>query len=417
MKRIVHKYGGTSLATIDRIKNVSERIGKWYKEVPEIVVVVSAMAGETNRLIDLGQALSDLPDRRSFDQVVAAGEQVSAGLLAIALGELGLPVVTYCGWQIKILTNNDFGKARILKIEKEKLEKDLKQKKIIVVTGFQGIAESTGAISTLGRGGSDTSAVALAAAVNADECLIYTDVDGVYTTDPRIEPSARRLSKITFEEMLEMASLGSKILQIRSVGYAGKYQVKTRVLSSLRKADISIKEEIDRSTLITQEDDKTMEEAVISGIACNRDEAKVTITGVPDTPGIAYKILGPVAKVNIDVDMIIQNSGIDGLTDFSFTVPRSELEKTKKELSINVIPVIGAKNLFTDSKICKVSVVGIGMRASVGVASKMFEVLANEGININMISTSEIKISVILEDKYMELAVRTLHSAFGLGAD
>tara|TARA_A100001015_G_scaffold302989_1_gene391909 strand:+ start:1 stop:1059 length:1059 start_codon:yes stop_codon:yes gene_type:complete len=349
-----------------------------------------------------------------MDQVVASGEQVSAGLLTIALMDLGYDAISYCGWQVRVITDGNHGKARILKIENNRLEGDLAQGRIVVVTGFQGVTEKSEAISTLGRGGSDTSAVALAASLNADECLIYTDVDGVYTTDPRIEPEARRLNEITFEEMLEMSSLGSKVLQIRSVEFGGKYKVKTRVLSSLKDPKLSVQDELSCSTLITQEEDRNMEEALISGIACNRDEAKITIPRVPDTPGIAHKILGPIAEANIDVDMIIQNAGVDGLTDFSFTVPRSELTRATERLEKKVIDEIGAKTLHTDKNICKVSIIGIGMRSSVGVASKMFEVLSKEGINIKMISTSEIKISVVLEDKYMELAVRTLHAAFGL---
>ncbi len=414
MKRLVHKYGGTSLASIERIKNVAERVAKWRESVPEIVVVVSAMAGETNRLIDLGKSLSKNPNRRAMDQVVASGEQVSAGLLTIALMDLGYDAISYCGWQVRVVTDGNHSKARILKIENNRLEEDLGKGRIVVVTGFQGVAEKSEAISTLGRGGSDTSAVALAASLNADECLIYTDVDGVYTTDPRIEPEARRLNEITFEEMLEMSSLGSKVLQIRSVEFGGKYKVRTRVLSSLKDPRLSVQDELSCSTLITQEEDRNMEEALISGIACNRDEAKITIPGVPDTPGIAHKILGPIAEANIDVDMIIQNAGVDGLTDFSFTVPRSDLTRATERLEKKVMDEIGAKTLHTDKNICKVSIIGIGMRSSVGVASKMFEVLSKEGINIKMISTSEIKISVVLEDKYMELAVRTLHAAFGL---
>ena len=414
MKRLVQKYGGTSLSSIDRIKNVANRVGKWRETVPEIVVVVSAMAGETNRLLELAYSLSDNPDKKALDQVIASGEQVSAGLLTIALSDLGYEAVSYCGWQIKIITDENHGKARILEIQNTQLEGDLGDGKIVVVTGFQGVTENSLSITTLGRGGSDTSAVALAASLGADECLIYTDVDGVYTTDPRIEPDARRLNEITFEEMLEMSSLGSKVLQIRSVEFGGKYKVRTRVLSSLKNPKLSIQDELSCSTLITQEEDRNMEEALISGIACNRDEAKITIPGVPDTPGIAHKILGPIAEANIDVDMIIQNAGVDGLTDFSFTVPRSELKRAIERLESRVIKEIGAKTLHADQYICKVSVIGIGMRSSVGVASKMFEVLSNEGINIKMISTSEIKISVVLEDKYMELAVRTLHAAFGL---
>jgi aspartate kinase len=415
MKLVIHKYGGTSLGSTKRILNVAQRIKKWHEDNYALVIVTSAMSGETNKLLGLLNEISKHPKKwsRELDQVVSSGEQVAAGLLSVALNEIGVPAISYAGWQVAVKTNSAHGKARIESIDKKKIISKLNINKVVIVTGFQGVNQ-LGSITTLGRGGSDTSAVAIAATLDAQECLIYTDVDGVYTTDPRIVPEAKRLSKITFEEMLEMASLGSKILQIRSVEFAGKYKVKTRVLSSLTEYDIPIEEESTSGTLITHEEDKEMENAVISGIAFNRDEAKITITGVPDTPGVAFKILGPVAKANIDVDMIIQNSSHDGSTDFSFTVNRAELEEAIGVLNSQVKSEINALDISSDNQICKVSVVGIGMRSHVGVASQMFEVLSNEGINIKMISTSEIKISVVIDDKYMELAVRALHKAFGL---
>jgi aspartate kinase len=378
-----------------------------------MVVVPSAMSGETNRLLGLAKEITDNPDPRELDQIAATGEQVSVGLLALALQKQGLKARSYTGWQVPVRTDSAYAKARIESIDDARVRKDLDEGYVVIITGFQGIDE-TGSITTLGRGGSDTSAVAVAAALKAEECLIYTDVDGVYTTDPRIEPDARRLERITFEEMLEMASLGSKVLQIRSVEFAGKYKVKTRVLSSLTDPDINLNEEAQSGTLITYEEDDTMEQAVISGIAFNRDEAKITIAGVPDKPGVAYRILGPVAQANVDVDMIIQNASHDGMTDFSFTVHRNELNKALEVIKAKVQPEINARVITSDNQICKVSVVGIGMRSHVGVASQMFETLAAEGINIQMISTSEIKISVVIADKYMELAVRALLKAFGL---
>jgi aspartate kinase len=371
------------------------------------------MSGETNRLLGLAKEISETPDPRELDQIAATGEQVSVGLLALALQKQGVKARSYTGWQVPVRTNSAYTKARIESIDDQRVLEDLDSGHVVVITGFQGL-DDQGSVTTLGRGGSDTSAVAIAAALKAEECLIYTDVDGVYTTDPRVEPEARRLAKITFEEMLEMASLGSKVLQIRSVEFAGKYRVKTRVLSSLTDPEINLEQEAQSGTLITYEDDETMEQAVISGIAFNRDEAKITVAGVPDRPGIASKILGPVAAANIDVDMIIQNASHDGMTDFSFTVHRNELQKALAVLSDKVQPEIQARNISSDGQICKVSVVGIGMRSHVGVASQMFETLAAEGINIQMISTSEIKISVVIADKYMELAVRSLHKAFGL---
>ena len=401
------------MGSTERIQNVARRVAKWHRAGHQMVVVPSAMSGETNRLLGLAKEISDNPDPRELDQIAATGEQVSVGLLALAIQKQGLKAKSYTGWQVPVRTNSAYTKARIESIDDARVRKDLDDGYVVIITGFQGIDENQ-SITTLGRGGSDTSAVAVAAALKAEECLIYTDVDGVYTTDPRVEPNARRLQKITFEEMLEMASLGSKVLQIRSVEFAGKYKVKTRVLSSLTDPDINLTEEAQSGTLITYEEDKTMEQAVISGIAFNRDEAKITIAGVPDKPGVAYKILGPVAQANIDVDMIIQNASHDGMTDFSFTVHRNELTKALEVLRATVQPEIQAREITSDAEICKVSVVGIGMRSHVGVASQMFETLSKEGINIQMISTSEIKISVVIADKYMELAVRALHKAFGL---
>ncbi|MFZ9102915.1 MAG: aspartate kinase [Burkholderiaceae bacterium] len=413
MSLIVHKYGGTSMGSTERIQNVARRVAKWHRAGHQMVVVPSAMSGETNRLLGLAKEISDNPDPRELDQIAATGEQVSVGLLALAIQKQGLKAKSYTGWQVPVRTNSAYTKARIESIDDARVRKDLDDGYVVIITGFQGIDEHQ-SITTLGRGGSDTSAVAVAAALKAEECLIYTDVDGVYTTDPRVEPNAKRLQKITFEEMLEMASLGSKVLQIRSVEFAGKYKVKTRVLSSLTDPDMNLTEEAQSGTLITYEEDKTMEQAVISGIAFNRDEAKITIAGVPDKPGVAYKILGPVAQANIDVDMIIQNASHDGMTDFSFTVHRNELNKALDVIKATVQPEIQAREITSDAEICKVSVVGIGMRSHVGVASQMFETLSKEGINIQMISTSEIKISVVIADKYMELAVRALHKAFGL---
>lgn len=405
MALIVQKYGGTSVGSPERIQAVAERVKRWHQQGHDIVVVVSAMSGETNRLLGLAKAITDDPDPREIDQMVSTGEQVTIALLAMALQKTGIAAKSYTGAQVAIRTDSAFMKARIEAIDDAKMRADLAQRKVIVVAGFQGI-DPEGNITTLGRGGSDTTGVALAAALKADECQIYTDVDGVYTTDPRVVPQARRLDKITFEEMLEMASLGSKVLQIRSVEFAGKYQVPLRVLSSFAEGE---------GTLITTDSEQTMEQPVISGIAFNRDEAKLTIRGVPDTPGIAFKMLGPISEANIEVDMIVQNVGADNTTDFTFTVHRNDfrkalpiLEKTAQE--------IGARQVIGDDKIAKVSLVGVGMRSHAGVASKMFGVLAKENINIQMISTSEIKISVVVEEKYMELAVRALHTAFDLDA-
>ena len=413
MALIVHKYGGTSVGSVDRIANVAHRLEKWHSAGHQLVVVVSAMSGETDRLIDLAKKVQQIPDARELDVVASTGEQVTVGLIAMALLERGLKAKSYTGAQVHVLTDSSFNKARILNIDEKKIRADLESGTIVVVAGFQGVDEH-GNITTLGRGGTDTSAVALAAALKAQECLIYTDVDGVYTTDPRIVPEARRMSRITFEEMLEMASLGSKVLQLRSVEFAGKYKVPLRVLSSMTDADTPLEVEAASGTLITFEENIKMEKAVISGVAFARDEAKITLTRVPDRPGIAYQILGPIADANVDVDMIVQNISVDGTTDFSFTVHRNEYQKAIGVLESKVKDHIGAKQIVGDPKIAKVSIVGIGMRSHVGIASLMFRTLAEEGINMQMISTSEIKISVVVEDKYMELAVRALHKAFGL---
>ncbi|HYP33782.1 MAG TPA: aspartate kinase, partial [Burkholderiaceae bacterium] len=414
MALIVHKYGGTSMGSTERIRNVAKRVAKWVRAGHQMVVVPSAMSGETNRLLGLAKELfpgvNTAASDRELDMIASTGEQVSVGLLSLALQAEGLEAVSYTGWQVAVKTDSSYTKARIESIDDERVRADLAAGRVVVITGFQGIDEA-GHITTLGRGGSDTSAVAIAAAMKADECLIYTDVDGVYTTDPRVVPEARRLQTISFEEMLEMASLGSKVLQIRSVEFAGKYRVPLRVLSSFTDWNIDINEEARSGTLITFEEDVNMEQAVVSGIAFNRDEAKVTVMGVPDKPGIAYQILGDVAEANIDVDVIIQNVSHDGKTDFSFTVHRTDYARTLDLLTNKVAPATGATQVLGDPKICKVSIVGIGMRSHVGVASKMFRTLSEEGINIQMISTSEIKTSVVIDEKYMELAVRALHKA------
>ncbi len=419
MSLIVHKYGGTSMGSVERIRQVAIRVAKWRAAGHRVVVVPSAMSGETNRLLALAAELNDDNSAevgRELDLIAATGEQVSSGLLSLALLKVGVPALALAGWQVPVKTDNAHKKARIIDIDGKRILDGLQTGAVVIVTGFQGVSPE-GDITTLGRGGSDTSAVAIAAALHADECLIFTDVDGVYTTDPRVVPEARRLPRITFEEMLEMASLGSKVLQIRSVEFAGKYKVKTRVLSSMTPADLPIEEEAASGTLITFEEDEAMEKAVISGIAFNRDEAKITLTRVPDTPGVAYRILGPVAEANIEVDMIIQNQSLDGTTDFSFTVHRSEYDKAMRVLKEQVADSVGAGAVIGDNKICKVSAVGIGMRSHAGVASRMFRVLSEERINIQMITTSEIKISVVIEDKYLELAVRALHNAFELDQD
>jgi aspartate kinase len=402
---IVQKYGGTSVGSPERIKNVARRVAKFKALGHQVVVVLSAMSGETNRLIALAKEIQTHPDPRELDVIISTGEQVTIGLLCMALKEIGVNAKSYTGGQVKILTDSAHTKARIVAIDEQNIRADLANDCVVVVAGFQGM-DADGNITTLGRGGSDTTGVAIAAALRADECQIYTDVDGVYTTDPRMVPEARRLKTITFEEMLEMASLGSKVLQIRSVEFAGKYKVKLRVLSSFQEEG--------EGTLITFEEGNKMEQAIISGIAFNRDEAKITVIGVPDKPGIAYQILGPISDANIDVDMIIQNMGVDGTTDFSFTVHRNDFVRAMDILKSQVQPHIGARDVIGDSKTAKVSVVGVGMRSHVGIASKMFRTLAEEGINIQMISTSEIKISVVIDEKYLELAVRVLHKAFDL---
>ena len=412
MALIVQKYGGTSVGSVERIQNVAKRVAKWRNAGHDVVVVVSAMSGETNRLIDLAKAIQPQPNPRELDVICSTGEQVTIGLLSMALMETGVSARSYTGGQIRMLTDNAHTKARILEIDDHRIKEDLKAGKVVVVAGFQGV-DNEGNITTLGRGGSDTSGVAIAAALGADECQIYTDVDGVYTTDPRVVPNARRLNQITFEEMLEMASLGSKVLQIRSVEFAGKYQVRLRVLSSLTDPNISVDEESRSGTLITFEDDETMEAALVSGIAFNRDEAKITVLGVPDTPGIAHKILAPISDSKIEVDVIVQNVSTDGKTDFSFTVHRNDFQRTLEILK-PVAEAIGAKDIIGDDKICKLGLVGVGMRSHVGVASTMFEALSSEGVNIQMVSTSEIKITVVIDEKYMELAVRALHQAFDL---
>jgi len=405
MALIVQKFGGTSVGSVERIAQVAEKIKAFKAQGNDLVIVVSAMSGETNRLIGLAREICADPDPREMDVILSTGEQVTIGLLAMALKSIDVPAVSYTGAQVRIETDNAFGKARIQRIDEQKLRGELEAGKVVIVAGFQGM-DGNGNITTLGRGGSDTTAVALAAALKADECQIYTDVDGVYTTDPRVVDSARRLDKVTFEEMLEMASLGSKVLQIRAVEFAGKYNVPLRVLHSFKEGP---------GTLITLEEDLSMEQPVISGIAFNRDEAKLTIRGVPDTPGVAYKILGPVSSANIEIDMIVQNVSQDQTTDFTFTVNRIDQRRTE-EILRKVATEIGAREVAGDSAIAKVSIVGVGMRSHAGVASRMFEALAQHGINILMISTSEIKISVVIDEKYLELAVRTLHSAFELDA-
>jgi len=417
MALIVHKYGGTSMGSTERIRNVAKRVAKWVRAGHQLVVVPSAMSGETNRLLALAKEVAPAKQtdalHRELDMLAATGEQASSALLAIALQAEGLEAVSYAGWQVPILTNSAYTKARIESINDTRIRADLAEGKVVIVTGFQGVDED-GHVTTLGRGGSDTSAVAVAAAMKAAECLIYTDVDGVYTTDPRVVPEARRLQTVSFEEMLEMASMGSKVLQIRSVEFAGKYRVPLRVLSSFTPWDIPIEEEAKSGTLISFEEDEQMEQAIVSGIAFNRDEAKISILSVPDKPGIAYQILGAVADANIEVDVIIQNISKDGKTDFSFTVHRNDYARAVDLLKTKVLPALGTDHLEGDTRICKVSIVGIGMRSHVGIASKMFRALSEEGINIQMISTSEIKTSVVIDEKYMELAVRALHRAFDL---
>lgn len=406
MALIVQKFGGTSVGSPERIAQVAEKVAKFRAAGDDIVVVVSAMSGETNRLLALAKQIADKPSLREMDVMIATGEQVTIALLAMALNKIGVPAVSFTGAQVPIVTDSEHGKARILSIDEVKVSEQLKAGKVVVVAGFQGVDER-GSITTLGRGGSDTTAVALAAKLKADECHIYTDVDGVYTTDPRVVPKAQRLDRITFEEMLEMASLGSKILQLRSVEFAGKYNVPLRVLHSFEEGP---------GTLITTDDhEDTMEQPIISGIAFNRDEAKLTIRGVPDTPGVAFKILGPVSAANIDIDMIVQNVSQDNTTDFTFTVNNSDYDKAIEVLRATANE-IGAAQVSGTTSIAKVSIVGVGMRSHPGVASSMFEALAKENINIQMISTSEIRVSVVIDEKYVELAVRALHTAFGLDA-
>ena len=407
MALIVQKFGGTSVGTVERIEQVADKVKKFREAGDDLVIVLSAMSGETNRLIDLAKQISgeNQPVPRELDVIVSTGEQVTIALLAMALIKRGVPAVSYTGNQVRILTDSAHNKARILQIDDQKIRADLKEGRVVVVAGFQGVDEH-GNITTLGRGGSDTTGVALAAALKADECQIYTDVDGVYTTDPRVVSSAQRLDKITFEEMLEMASLGSKVLQIRAVEFAGKYNVPLRVLHSFKEGP---------GTLITIDEEESMEQPIISGIAFNRDEAKLTIRGVPDTPGVAFKILGPISAANIEVDMIVQNVAHDNTTDFTFTVHRNDYQAAQSVLE-NTAREIGAREVVGDTKIAKVSIVGVGMRSHAGVASRMFEALAKESINIQMISTSEIKVSVVIEEKYLELAVRALHTAFELDA-
>ena len=406
MALIVQKYGGTSVGSVERIKNVAKRVAKARAEGHDVVVVVSAMSGETNRLVALAQEIQETPDPREFDVILSTGEQVTIGLLAMALKSIGVEAKSYTGWQVALKTDNAHTKARIEDIDDAKMRADLQDGKVVIVAGFQGVS-GNGDITTLGRGGSDTSAVALAAALKADECQIYTDVDGVYTTDPRVVPEARRMETVTFDEMLELASLGSKVLQIRSVEFAGKYKVRLRVLSSLTEGG--------DGTLITFEEDPNMERAIVSGIAFDKNQARINVRGVPDKPGIAYQILGTVADANIEVDMIIQNVGTEGTTDFSFTVPRNDYKKALEVLQA-LQHTIGAQEVSGDDTVCKVSIVGLGMRSHVGVASKMFRALAADSINIQMISTSEIKVSVLIDEKYMELATRVLHKEFGLDA-
>lgn len=413
MSTIVQKYGGTSMGSTDRIKNVARRVAKWHRAGHRMVVVVSAMSGETNRLIALAKEIMPNPDPRELDVIASTGEQVSIGLLAMALKAIGIEAVSYNGTQVGMHTDSAYTKARIESIDAGPIKSALDAGKVVIVAGFQG-QDSEGNVTTLGRGGSDTSAVALAVALHADECLIYTDVDGVYTTDPRIEPKARRLRVVSSEEMLELASLGSKVLQTRSVEFADKYKMPIRVLSSLTDPDMPLSEEENSGTLITVNENQTMEKPFISGIAFTKAEAKITLIKVPNIPGVAYKILGPIEHHNIDIDMIVQNVGLDGTTDFSFLLPRSDLDNVLKIIREEIYPQTGELDVHTSTSVAKVSVVGVGMRTHANVASTAFEALAKEGINILMIGTSEIKLSVVIEDKYMELAVRALHEAFGL---
>lgn len=403
MALIVQKYGGTSVGTSDRIKAVAERVKRFAEQGDQVVVVVSAMSGETNRLLSLAAEINHSPSPRELDVLLSTGEQVTIALLTMALQALSLEARSYTGTQVQILTDDAFGKARIKAIEGSAITNDLDQGRVVVVAGFQG-TDADGNITTLGRGGSDTTAVAIAAALKADECQIYTDVDGVYTTDPRIVESARRLNKITFEEMLEMASLGSKVLQIRAVEFAGKYGVPLRVLSSFEEGE---------GTLISTDEDENMEAPLVSGIAFTQDEARIVVRGVPDTPGVAYKVIGPVSDANVEVDVIVQNLAADGSTDITFTIHRNDLNKVEK-ITKRIAEELGAREVAIDANICKVSLVGVGMRSHAGIASKMFKALADEGINIDLITTSEIKISIVVKEKHMKLAVKSLHTAFDL---
>lgn len=406
MALFVQKYGGTSVGTVERIEAVADKVQGFKQQGHDVVVAVSAMSGETNRLIALAKDIQSKPNAREMDVLVSTGEQVTIALLCMALQKRGVSARSYTGSQVKILTDNSHTKARIQDIEVSSIKSDIEAGRVVVVAGFQGV-DPDGNITTLGRGGSDTTGVALAAALKADECQIYTDVDGVYTTDPRVVSSAKRLEQITFEEMLEMASLGSKVLQIRAVEFAGKYKVPLRVLSSFEEGP---------GTLITVEGDSTVEKPVISGIAFNRDEAKLTVMGVPDVPGVASKILGPISQANIEVDVIVQNVAADNTTDFTFTVHRNDYDAAKAVLE-KASSELGAREVVGDNQIAKVSIVGVGMRSHAGVASKMFDALADENINIQMISTSEIKVSVVIAEKYLELAVRALHTAFDMDVD
>ena len=403
MALIVHKYGGTSVGSIEKIKNVAKKVAKVREEGNDVIVVVSAMSGETNKLVGMAHEMAERPDEREYDALISTGEQITSTLLAIALNSMGTPAVSFQGYQIKITTDSAFTKARIQRIDADRVMRELKAGKIVTVSGFQGVDEE-GNITTLGRGGSDTTAVAIAAALKADECIIYTDVDGVYTTDPNICPNARKLDKITYEEMLEMASLGAKVLQIRSVEFAQKYNVPLRVKSTFVENE---------GTLVTKEDEK-VEAPLVSGVAYEKNEAKITLQGIPDKPGIATKIFTPLAEANINVDMIVQNVSAEGHTDLTFTVPKSDFKKAL-EIVKNTAKEIEARNVIADENIAKVSVVGVGMRSHSGVAAKMFDLLSKEGINIMMISTSEIKVSCVIDNKYTELAVRVLHDGFGLG--
>ena len=414
MALVVQKYGGSSVADAERVRRVAERIVETKKAGDHVVVVCSAMGDTTDDLLDLAQQVSSAPPARELDMLLTAGERISNALVAMAIEELGCNARSFTGSQAGVITTGVHGKAKIIDVTPGRLQAALGEDQVVLVAGFQGVSQDTKDVTTLGRGGSDTSAVAVAAALNAQECLIFTDVDGVYTTDPRVVPEARRMRVVSFEEMLEMASLGSKVLQIRAVEFAGKFRVPVRVLSSLTDPLIPLDEEMTSGTLITFEEDQKMESAVVSGIAFSRDEAKMTLLAVPDTPGVAYSILGPVAAANIDIDMIVQNQSVRGTTDFSFTVNRNDYHRTLELLKNQIAPSVGAQEVVADNEVCKVSIVGIGMRSHVGVASLMFRTLSEEGINIQMISTSEIKTSVVINDKYMELAVRALHKAFGL---